>query len=523
MSKYTSKNTFYCILALGFLLVIVCIGITILFPVYYKKTLDYETTLVNNTILYDIWKNLPLPVYEKLYFFNITNGDEFVNNSEILKVQEVGPYTYKSTWVKDDISWLNGTVSYREKKTYYFDKENSVGGENDVIYTLNGPLIIASDVLKEKNILIRSAAGSFFYTLGETLIIKKTVAELAFKGYEDSIIKYGKYVKRNIPYKKGIFSWLYGKNATDEGLFTVFTGESDHKKMNLIKEWNGSKKLTFWKDDTCNMMNGTNAEVGPALTENQNSYTFFQPLICRSLTFNYTRDVNHKTIFCRRFESSTETLASSTINPDNWCFETDPDLKSGSQDLSPCQFGAPVVLTFPHFYLSDPSYLQNVSGLSPDKEKHGSHIDVAPVIGVSVDLCLRFQVNLKVQQVPDIDELEDINPGIYPVFWVEMSAKLTQELTDIITEKLTGPKKAVYSLLGVLLTIALALITGSSLLLCLPKKEVLYREKKSLLENKKMPYYSSFCSITEVPLLDRQGYQQYIASKFSKSGSKMEE
>ncbi|XP_035232826.1 sensory neuron membrane protein 2-like [Stegodyphus dumicola] len=343
-----------------------------------------------------MWKDLPLPVYEKLYFFNITNAEEFVNNSEILKVQEVGPYTYKSTW--------------------------------------------------EKNILIRSAAGSFFYTLGETLIIKKTVAELAFKGYEDSIIKYGKYVKRNIPYKKGIFSWLYGKNATDEGLFTVFTGET-------------------------------------------------------SLTFNYNRDVNHKTIFFRRFESSTETIASSSINPDNWCFETDPDLKSGTQDLSLCQFSAPVVLTFSHFYLLDPSYLQNVSGLSPDKEKHGSHIDVAPVIGVSVDLCLRFQVNLKIQQVPNIDELEDINPGIYPVFWVEMFAKLTQELTDIITERLTGPKEAINWLLWILLTTALFLITVSSLLLCLPKKEVLYREKKSLLECGKKPYYSTFYSFDEVPFL----------------------
>ncbi|XP_035232833.1 lysosome membrane protein 2-like [Stegodyphus dumicola] len=487
-----SKKTSYCILSFGLLLFAAFIGILAFFSIYYRKALDYETTLVNNTILYNIWKDLPLPIYEKIYFFNVTNAENFINNNEILKVQEVGPYTYKGSWVKEDISWLNGTVSYREKKTYHFDKENSVGSEDDAIYTLNGPLVIASALLKDKSFIEKQIADAFFKGNKETLIIKKSVAELAFKGYKDSIIKYGAYIKSDIPYKNGIFSWLYGKNATDEGLFTVFTGETDHKKMNFIKEWNGSEKLKFWKDDTCNMMNGTNAEVGPALMKNQKNYTFFQPLICRSLTFNYSRDLNHNNIFCRRFESSTETLASSSINSDNWCFETDLDLKSGTQDLSPCQFGAPVVLTFPHFYLSDPSYLQNVSGLNPSKNKHGSHIDIAPTIGVSVDLKLRFQMNLKIAQVRYLSEFEKINPGLYPVFWIEMSAKLTQELADTIIKDIMKPKEVIYSILGIILTIALVLITGSSLLLCFDQKELISEETKPLLdgEHQKAIYYS---------------------------------
>lgn len=41
--------------------------------------------------------------------------------------------------------------------------------------------------------------------------------------------------------------------------------------------------------------------------------------------------------------------------------------------------GAPVVLSFPHFYFADPSYLNAVEGLHPNSSIHSFHIDVEPV------------------------------------------------------------------------------------------------------------------------------------------------
>lgn len=41
--------------------------------------------------------------------------------------------------------------------------------------------------------------------------------------------------------------------------------------------------------------------------------------------------------------------------------------------------GAPIVVSFPHFYQADPKYINAVDGLSPNKEDHETYLDLQPV------------------------------------------------------------------------------------------------------------------------------------------------
>lgn len=41
--------------------------------------------------------------------------------------------------------------------------------------------------------------------------------------------------------------------------------------------------------------------------------------------------------------------------------------------------GAPVVVSFPHFYQADPKYINAVDGLNPNKEEHETYLDLQPV------------------------------------------------------------------------------------------------------------------------------------------------
>lgn len=43
---------------------------------------------------------------------------------------------------------------------------------------------------------------------------------------------------------------------------------------------------------------------------------------------------------------------------------------SGVRDVSTCRYGAPAFISFPHFYLADPSFRQMVKGMEPDAQKH---------------------------------------------------------------------------------------------------------------------------------------------------------
>jgi hypothetical protein len=46
--------------------------------------------------LFENWLQPPPFVYFKVYIFNVTNADEFLDGQNVsLKVQEVGPYVYQ--------------------------------------------------------------------------------------------------------------------------------------------------------------------------------------------------------------------------------------------------------------------------------------------------------------------------------------------------------------------------------------------------------------------------------------------
>ena len=62
--------------------------------------------------------------------------------------------------------------------------------------------------------------------------------------------------------------------------------------------------------------------------------------------------------------------------------------------MSACQGGAPMLLSWPHFYNGDPKLLDQVEGLLPDKEKHQFAIDILPQLGVGLRAAIRLQINI---------------------------------------------------------------------------------------------------------------------------------
>lgn len=52
--------------------------------------------LTNTSMSYELWKEIPIPMYLEFHFFNITNTHELLTNkSAKIKVAEMGPYTFR--------------------------------------------------------------------------------------------------------------------------------------------------------------------------------------------------------------------------------------------------------------------------------------------------------------------------------------------------------------------------------------------------------------------------------------------
>lgn len=103
-----------------------------------------------------------------------------------------------------------------------------------------------------------------------------------------------------------------------------------------------------------------------------------QPILLgRTITLEHTENIEESDQKLHRFAGTEKLFSNKTDNPDNWCF--DSHTPSGVFDTSSCRYGTPAFISFPHFYLADPYYLNQVDGLNPQKELHEFHIDLEPV------------------------------------------------------------------------------------------------------------------------------------------------
>ncbi|XP_076321112.1 scavenger receptor class B member 1-like isoform X4 [Tachypleus tridentatus] len=422
-------------------LAVLILGLILLFcfPLLFSHMMQQKFPLANGSMSYKVWKDMPIPLYQKVYLFNVTNPEEFLQKASKPRLEEIGPYTYRTWWIKENITWHNNdTVTYRERKKYVFRPELSVGGEDDLITTVNFPMVTVAAWLRNAIPLEKVAASILLSLMKEEIFIQRTVRQLVYEGYPDFLTVIAPLIHSEVPKTHGHFGWFYGKNNTNDGEFTVFTGKGDLNKFGVIEKWNGSRSLKYWTG-SCNTIAGSNGELGPPLASKQETVTIFQTDFCRSWKLNYEKDVNNRGMKCRRFSAKKSVLANGTDNPENSCFITRRQLPSGVMDLSPCRYDSPVALSFPHFYLASPSYLRAVEGLKPNASLHKFFLDIHLRSGISTSLNARIQLNVFLEQDKKIRQFSNITELVLPVLWQEVSGYLTKELADELLKDLEYP------------------------------------------------------------------------------------
>lgn len=78
------------------------------------------------------------PLTVNIYLFNWTNPEEIHNKSSKPRFEQIGPFAFKNIIERVNVTWNeNDTITYMNKKSYYFDEENSGGNLSDVITTIN--------------------------------------------------------------------------------------------------------------------------------------------------------------------------------------------------------------------------------------------------------------------------------------------------------------------------------------------------------------------------------------------------
>ncbi|KAK2503489.1 hypothetical protein MC885_010437 [Smutsia gigantea] len=360
---------FYTVGTLSLLLLVTSVALLVarVFQKAVDQTVQKNIVLRNGSETFDSWRKAPLPVYAQFYFFNVTNPEEILSG-ETPQLEEVGPYTYRELRNKMDIQFGdNGTtVSAVSKKTYIFDRNQSVGDPTtDLIRTLNIPVLTAMNWAQIH--FLRELIEALLEAYQQTLFVTHTVDELLW-GYKDEIFSLINIFKPDIsPY----FGLFYGG--------TLFAGMKEgFLAIASIRTDPGIRSLDWWTTDRCNMINGTDGDSFHPLISKDEVLYIFPSDFCRSVYITFSDFDSVQGLPAFRYEVPKEILANTSENA-GFCIPKGNCLGSGVLNISTCKNGAPIVISFPHFYQADERFVSAIEGMHPNKEYHESFVDINPV------------------------------------------------------------------------------------------------------------------------------------------------
>ncbi|KAG8038036.1 hypothetical protein G9C98_006361 [Cotesia typhae] len=411
------------IAAILFGLLALAIGIILSSIPWVDYVILRQLRLWNGSLSFQYWQKPGVVRLTKVYIFNVTNADNFLSLNEKPKLQEVGPFVYREDMEKVNIVFHNNdTVSYQHKKILNFVPELSKDKDLRVLVP-NIPLLTLTTQSKSLPRFLNFGLSMFISGLNQKPFVPVTAQQLVF-GYDDPLVSIAHrfFPKARRPmHQMGL---LLARNGTLDEVSTIYTGHTDMKQFGLINKLNGLDRLPYWEDEPCNSITASEGSFFPPRdSTGADVVHVWDKDLCRVLPLQYRGPVEKAGINADLYTPTDDVFDPPSVKkPDNECFCPDDPTScppKGLQNISPCQYSAPVYLSFPHFYKADQKLTDAVVGLKPVPELHETYFKIQPKLGVPVEGKVRVQLNLKVERQPDITAVKDFPDIVFPIMWIE--------------------------------------------------------------------------------------------------------
>lgn len=157
-------------------------------------------------------------------------------------------------------------------------------------------------------------------------------------------------------------------NHTSNGIFKVLRGVKNTRDLGKIVQINGEDEEEAWDGDECNQFGGTDSLIFPPFGKTGDPVLAHEKLVCRAFAIPFEKKGKYRGVPVHMFSYDLGDIAN-TESELCFCRSEDECPLKGTMDLFPC-LGVPITLSMPHFYNADPSLLNAVEGLSPNKKEH---------------------------------------------------------------------------------------------------------------------------------------------------------
>ncbi|XP_018346006.1 PREDICTED: sensory neuron membrane protein 1-like [Trachymyrmex septentrionalis] len=332
------------------------------------------------------------------------------------------------------------TVEYSLRQFWYFNQEKSVMSENVEIYAFH-PLMIAITLIIQRDrpstMGVISKAFDSIFKKPESIFIKTTVKDLFFNGilfdctditdFAGSAVCSALQEKEEILIREEGLRFRFGYLAKANGSrlperIRVYRGIKNYKDVGRVVTIANSTKLKMWFGNPCNDIRGTDGTIFPPFLSKEKEVWVHSLDICRSIgayhlesgkvqgfkTLHYTADLGDP--------SEDEDVRC-------LCQESEGCMPKNIFNADPCK-SVPLRISLPHFYNSDPRYLEMIEGVNPIPEKHQMTFNFEPMTGTPIKAYKRIQFNVIVGPIPKLRLMKSFPEALFPLFWVEDGLEL---------------------------------------------------------------------------------------------------
>ncbi|XP_055598706.1 protein croquemort-like [Uranotaenia lowii] len=423
-----------------------------LWPTMSSKMLKEKLVIKNGSVNYQNWIRTPIPMYLEIYLFNWTNPDDLHLYPTVKPhFQELGPYVFREVHERTKLIWnSNNTVTFNQRRFWNFEPDRSNGSLNDTVTNLNVVSLNTAYFLRDAGKVEKFAADFVLELDGSLMWRDKKVSDLLFDGFDDTLLDVLKTLNQSVKVPFDKFGWFVERNMSEtyDGVFTMKTGEDSLENTGEITLWNGASSTGMYRGE-CGLVHGTSGELWPVSYTNKTNVTIFASDVCRSLNLKYAEQIVVHDLEGTKYVGDDSLFDNGVKYPEAECWcnsapEKCHDLKPGVFNASACKFGSPTFVSFPHFYLADPSYINSIEGMKPNKTKHEFYVGIEPHTGIPLDVRARLQINMQLQPVKGFKMYEKVPPLMVPMLWFTQRATLTPELADQAKLALMLPGLGIY-------------------------------------------------------------------------------
>lgn len=415
---------------IGGVLLIVGVIMASFWPYVFNNVLKSELSLTKGSKTFDMWVETPMPMYIDIYFFNWTNSHD-VNAKPDL--EQVGPFVFREQRTKVNIGWNNnGTITYQQSRKWIYHPELSNGSLSDNITNLNVIAVTVGSLVRHLNLPTKYLLNALL-KMDENLIVTKNVSQLLFEGYSDPVLNIMEILKNNsikVPDILDKFGWFYKRNMSEtaDGVFNMYTGVNDINKLGDAFAWNYRNTEPFYTG-SCSEVKGSLGELWSPHSAQKESINLYASDICGVIPLASSGILSLYGLSGTIFSGGENVFDNGTLHPENSCYCVNKsDCPAfGLRDVSSCRGGAPVFISFPHFYLADRKYLDAVVGLNPNPQEHSFSITLEEKTGIPMQVKARLQINLLTEKIPKMSFFKV--PRTYmPMIWFSQHTEMTEEI-----------------------------------------------------------------------------------------------